>query len=67
MPLWASFASASFSGPIALVKAGKAKKMIEMNPRLTGSGKVTAAYIIGIIDVISFVVTVYANVARMHH
>jgi hypothetical protein len=35
--------------PIALSKASKAKKMIEMNPRLQGSGKVTAAYIIACI------------------
>ena len=33
--------------PIAISKALKAKKMIEMNPRLTGSGKATAALIIG--------------------
>ena len=35
--------------PIAIAKALKAKKMIEANPRLTGSGKATAALIIGIV------------------
>jgi len=35
--------------PIAILKALKAKKMINANPRLTGSGKATAALIIGII------------------
>ncbi len=35
--------------PIAIVKALKAKKMIEANPRLTGSGKATAALIIAIV------------------
>lgn len=35
--------------PIAIVKALKAKKMIEQNPRLQGSGKVTAALIISIV------------------
>jgi len=41
--------------PIALVKASKAKKMIAMNPRLTGSGKVTATYIIASIGLVMWV------------
>lgn len=35
--------------PVALSKASKARKMIAANPRLTGSGKVTAATIIAIV------------------
>jgi hypothetical protein len=41
--------------PIAISKALKAKKMIEMNPRLTGSGKATAALIIGIVGLVLWV------------
>jgi len=36
-------------GPIAIIKALKAKKMMALNPRLTGSGKATAALVIGIV------------------
>lgn len=50
-------------GPIAISKALKAKKMIAENPRLEGSGKATAALIIGILDIILFVVGVAAKVA----
>jgi len=32
-----------FLAPVALVKASKAKKLLEADPRLQGSGKVTAA------------------------
>ena len=39
-------------GPIAISKAGKAKKMIALNPRLAGAGKATAARIIGIIGLV---------------
>ncbi len=36
-------------GPVAIVKALKAKRMIEEDPRLSGSGKATAALWIGIV------------------
>jgi hypothetical protein len=42
--------------PIALSKAAKAKKMIDMNPRLLGSGKVTAARIIACIALVLWVI-----------
>ena len=48
--------------PIAISKAMKAKKLIEMNPRLTGSGKATAALIIGIVALILWVLGVIARV-----
>jgi len=48
-------------GPMAISKALKAKKMIETNPQLTGSGKATAALIIGIIVT---VLTVLGLIAR---
>lgn len=49
--------------PIALSKASKAKKMIEMNPRLQGSGKVTAAYIIASIGLALWVLGMIAKFA----
>jgi hypothetical protein len=48
--------------PIALSKALKAKKMIALNPRLTGSGKATAATIISIIMLVVWVLGIIARV-----
>ncbi len=39
-------------GPVAIVKAAKAKKQIAQNPQMTGSGKATAATIIGIVALV---------------
>ena len=50
--------------PMALVKASKAKKMIEMNPRLAGSGKVTAARIIASVALILWVLGIIARVSQ---
>lgn len=50
--------------PIALSKAMKAKKMIAANPRLTGSGKATAATIIGIVGLVLWVLGIIARVAQ---
>lgn len=50
--------------PLALVKASKAKKMIAMNPRLTGSGQVTAAYIIASIALVLWVLAVIVRVSQ---
>ncbi len=41
--------------PIAISKALKAKKMIEMNPALVGAGKATAALIIAIVGLVLWV------------
>lgn len=51
--------------PIALVRASKAKKKIAMNPRLLGSGKATAAQIIGVIALILWVLGIIARVSQM--
>jgi hypothetical protein len=51
--------------PIAISKALKAKKMIQMNPRLTGSGKVTAALIIASVALLLWVLGIIARVAAM--
>lgn len=39
-------------GPVAIVKATKAKQLMRENPALTGEGKATAAIVIGIISTI---------------
>jgi hypothetical protein len=51
-------------GPIAINKALKAKKMIATNPRLTGSGKVTAALIIGTIGLVLWVIGLVSRVSN---
>ena len=53
--------------PIALVKASKAKKMMALNPRLSGSGKVTATYIIASIVLILWVVGLIARVSAIQN
>lgn len=51
--------------PVAISKALKAKRMIAMNPRLTGSGKCTAALIIAIVGLVLWVLGVIARVAAI--
>lgn len=51
--------------PIALSKASKAKKMIDMNPRLLGSGKVTAARIIACIALVLWVIGIIVRVTSI--
>jgi hypothetical protein len=53
--------------PIAISKAMKAKKMIELNPQLTGSGKATAALIIGIVGLILWVLGMIARFSQASH
>ena len=48
--------------PIAINKALKAKKLIEEDPRLSGSGKVTAALIIAAMGMILWVIWVIGRV-----
>lgn len=51
--------------PLAIIRALKAKKMIAANPRLTGSGKASAALIIGIIVFVLWVLGVIAQIAAV--
>jgi hypothetical protein len=51
-------------GPVAISKASKAKKMIEMNPRLTGSGKATAATIIGVVALVFWLLGIIGRVSQ---
>ena len=53
--------------PIAISKALKAKKMMEANPRLTGSGKANAALIIGIVSLILWVIGIIGRVATIQN
>ena len=52
-------------GPIAISKALKAKKEIEADPRLTGSGKANAALIIGIIVIVLWVLGLIAKASQI--
>ncbi len=49
--------------PIALVKASKAKKMMALNPRLSGSGKVTATYIIASIALVLWILGMIVKIS----
>ncbi len=51
--------------PIALIKANKAKAMLAANPRLTGSGKATAAMVIAIIGLVLWGLGIIARIAAM--
>jgi hypothetical protein len=51
--------------PIAISKALKAKKMIGMNPHLTGSGKATAALIIGIVGLVLWILGMVTRVMNI--
>ena len=47
------------------MKALKAKKMIAMNPRLTGSGKATAALIIACVGLLLWVLGIIVRIAAI--
>lgn len=51
--------------PLAISKALKAKKMIEMNPRLEGAGKVQAALIISCIGLGLWVLSIILRLAAL--
>jgi hypothetical protein len=53
-------------GPVALIQASRAQQVINRHPRvITGRGLVTAARIIGVIDIILFVVVIIARLGSM--
>lgn len=49
--------------PIAISKALKARKMMEANPNLTGSGRATAALIIAVIGLLLWVAGIFARIS----
>jgi hypothetical protein len=51
--------------PIAISKALKAKKMMAANPNLTGSGKATAALVIGIVALVLWVLGVIVRLSEI--
>jgi hypothetical protein len=52
-------------GPMAISKALKAKKEIAEDPTLTGEGKANAALIIGILDLLFWVLGIIARVSAV--
>lgn len=52
-------------GPLAISKASKAKKMIALNPQLTGSGKATAATVIGIVAVVVWLLSIVSRIGNL--
>ena len=51
--------------PIAIAKALKAKKIMALNPRLSGAGKATAALTIGIVALVLWVIGMIARVSTL--
>ncbi|MGB9006062.1 MAG: DUF4190 domain-containing protein [Candidatus Aminicenantales bacterium] len=51
-------------GPIAISKASKAMNIINSDPGYTGKGKATAGLIIGIIDVVFWLLALIINLSR---
>ena len=49
--------------PIALTKAAEARRLMASNPRLAGSGKVTAATITAIVGLVLWVVGIIVRVS----
>jgi len=64
--LWGIFCFGFILGPIAISKARKAQKLIEVDPQLAGSGKAMAALIIGTIDLIFWVLNFFGKMARFN-
>lgn len=51
--------------PIAISKALKARKMIAMNPRLSGSGKATAALVIGCVGLVLWILGMISKFSNL--
>lgn len=51
-------------GIVAIAVGAKAKKMMAVNPRITGSGMATAGIIIGVIDILLGIFNIVARVNR---
>ncbi len=54
-------------GPLAIKKALDAKKMIAMNPGMTGDGKATAAIVIGAIEIVLTIISILMRVGAASH
>ena len=53
-------------GPLAISKALKARKLIELNPRLSGWGKANAAVVVGTIALVASVLFLITNATAMN-
>ena len=49
-------------GPIAMSKANQAKQLIAIDPQYKGEGLATAGYVMGIVDIIVFILIILARV-----
>lgn len=65
MAIFGIFCCGIIIEPLALHKASKAKKMLDLNPRLAGSGKVTAARIIAVIALVLWVLGTIARFSAL--
>ena len=51
--------------PMAIAKAVRARRLVSINPNLTGSGKATAALVIAIVGLALWVLGIIARVASL--
>ena len=49
-------------GPIAMSKANQAKQLITIDPQYKGEGLATAGFIMGIVDIVVFVLFIFARI-----
>jgi hypothetical protein len=54
-------------GPMAILKASKAKTLIAADPRLTGSGKANAAMFLGIVALIGWAFITFSGARRRNY
>jgi hypothetical protein len=52
-------------GPVAIVKASKAKKMIARDPALGGEGMATAAMVIGVIVLVLWIIGMFVRFSQI--
>ncbi len=52
-------------GPIAISKAVAAKKLLAADPTLTGWGKANAAVVLGIVDLIVWLLSIFVRFAKI--
>jgi hypothetical protein len=54
-------------GPLAIKKGLDAKRMIAMNPGMTGDGKATAAIVIGAIEIVLTIISILMRASAASH
>lgn len=51
-------------GPVAMAKANRAKRLLEANPQLSGSGKVIATYLVASMVILFWVFGMLGRIAK---